>query len=137
MKRSKQDFIEAQLTRAEEAFTMARLAIEARLWNSAANELYYACFYLIQTLFSSNDLHAHTHSGIRTLFSSKFIKENKLDEKYGKLFTKLFERRQEGNYGDNKLTEDNILPLINEIEEFKTKILALLENSGNKNMNAL
>jgi uncharacterized protein (UPF0332 family) len=84
MKADKQELIRAQLSRAEEAYTMATLAIEAKFWNSAASELYYTCFYLIRALFSLHDIQAQTHSGVKSLFALKFIKEQHI-EKDGKI----------------------------------------------------
>jgi len=104
MKLTKEDLINAQISRADEAFKMAELAIEAKLWNSAASELYYNCFYLIQALFLATDINVKTHNGAKTLFSQHFIKKRLVDDQYGKLFAKLFNYRQDGDYGNYMLT---------------------------------
>ena len=44
MKKTKQEVIDALLKRAGEASLMANIAIENKLWNSAASEIYYTCF---------------------------------------------------------------------------------------------
>ena len=51
MKAGRQELIDAELRRAEESHQMAQLALDAHLWNSAAGELYYTCFHLVQALF--------------------------------------------------------------------------------------
>jgi uncharacterized protein (UPF0332 family) len=132
MKLTKKDLIEAQLRRSQEAFRMAGYAIEANYWNSAADELYYTCFYLIRSLFTLHDIQAQTHAGVKSLFSLKFVKENQLDGKYAKLFGKLLTYRQEGRYGEYNLTEEMILPFVKEVEEFKTKVFDLLDQAGFK-----
>lgn len=135
MKAGKQDLIDLELMRSKEAFTMAEMAIEAEFWNSAAGELYYACFYLIQALFRANDVQAHTHTGLKSLFSSRFIKEKALDEKWGKLLAKLFQYRQRGSYGDYGVGKETILPLINDVNEFKKIVSGIIEQKGYKTNN--
>ncbi len=132
MKLTRQDLIWEELGRADESLSMAKLALEAQYWNSAAVELYYTCYYFIQALFLALDVQAHTHAGMKSLFSQKFIKENLIDEKYAKLLGQLLIYRHEGNYGGYKVTEEAILPYQKEVEGFKTAVLALLQQLGYK-----
>ena len=61
------------------------------------------------------------------LFAKHFIKTGILDVRWSKLFHNLFELRQEGDYGDFlMLDEEDILPLVNEVNEFKNIIRNLL-----------
>ena len=48
---------------------------------------------------------------------------------------KLFVHRQRGNYGDYKLTREDILPMVNEAKEFKKIVLDLLKQAGYKTNN--
>lgn len=135
MKATRQELVSVELQRAEEAFAVARLALEGHFWNSAASELYYAYFYLIQALFAATNMQAHTHSGVKSIFSLRFIKENLIDEKWGKLLSRLFEFRQKGNYGDYKVTGEEILPLEDNVKAFKIIVLELIEQAGYKTNN--
>jgi uncharacterized protein (UPF0332 family) len=124
----KANLITFRLTRADEAFHLSQLAIEKRYWNSSASELYYSCFYTILALFAKENIHSSTHSGVKTILSSNFIKTNILDARWGKLFSVLFNKRQEGDYGDFIiLTEEEILPLVKEVEEFRLVLKKLIE----------
>ncbi|MDQ3843397.1 MAG: HEPN domain-containing protein [Bacteroidota bacterium] len=106
---------------------MAQLAIKNNYWNSAASEFYYACFYLIQVLVAEYEIIANTHAGVKTLFGFHFIKEDKLEDRWGKLLTGLFNYRQAADYGDFiTLSEQDILPLMNEVQEFDKIIRNLL-----------
>ena len=81
--------------------------------------MYYTCYYLISALFAKNDIKTSTHSGVKTVFGSGFIKKEKVDVKWGKLFNELFEKRQHEDYGDFViLSEEEIFPLMQEVEEF-------------------
>ena len=45
-------------------------------------------------------IETQTHDGARTQFGLCFVKTGKVEKKYGKLFSKLFDYRQKGDYGD-------------------------------------
>lgn len=79
MELTKQDLIKGPMHRAEEALSVAELALQSQFWNSAAVELYYSCFYLVKTFFMAYDFQAHTPTGTRSLFTQRFIKENLLN----------------------------------------------------------
>ena len=56
---------------------------------------------------------------------SEFIKTGLFDKEYGKLFSDLFDWRQEGDYSDFvSFDKDLTLPLINKSEQF----IALIRN---------
>jgi uncharacterized protein (UPF0332 family) len=116
-----------RLTKADEAFDLAKIAIEKKYWNSAASRMYYTCFHLITALFAKYNITTHTHSGAKAVFGSSFIKEGLVEAKWGKLFANLLDKRQIGDYGDFAyLTEEEILPLVKEVEEFRETIITLL-----------
>lgn len=129
MKEEVEKVIKSRLRKSEESQKMAKFAIHEQYWNSAASELYYTCFYLISALFAKHNITAHTHSGVKTLFALHFVKEGTVDSKWGKLFSDLFNRRQSGDYDDfGYMTEEEILPFVKEVEEFKEVILKLIQN---------
>jgi uncharacterized protein (UPF0332 family) len=127
MSKTKEDLIQYRLTKANEALELAKFSISKKYWSSAASELYYTSFYLVLALFAKNDINSSTHSGVNMLFGLHFIKENKIDAKWGRLVRILFNKRQKGDYGDFMyLTEDEVAPLLDEVEEFAKLINELL-----------
>ena len=68
--------------------------------NSAVNRLYYAAFYAVNALLVKYEVYAQTHSGIKNQFSLHFIKTKKIEAKFGRLFSELFDWRQKGDYGN-------------------------------------
>lgn len=81
--------------------------------------MYYSCFYAVIALLLKNKIETQTHDGARIQFSLHFIKTGIIDKKYGKLFSKLFDYRQKGDYGDLFDFDANItLPLFDEVFEF-------------------
>jgi uncharacterized protein len=97
--------------------------IENKKWNSAVNRLYYSCFYAVNALLLKSDLSTRTHDGARTKFGNEFIKTGVIDKKYGKLYSKLFDYRQKGDYRDLfDFDGEIVLPLVDKVKEFIEEI---------------
>ena len=119
MSKTKEDLINFRMNKGAEAFELAGFSLSKSFWSSAASELYYTCFYYVQAVFAKYDIVASTHTGLISLFGLHFIKENKIDLKWGKLLRNLYDKRMKGDYGDFMvLTEKEIMPLVAEVEEF-------------------
>lgn len=59
----------------------------------------------------------------------RYIKTNILDKKYSSLYSNLMNKRQEGDYDDfQEFNKEDIIPIINEVEEF----IKLIEKLINK-----
>jgi hypothetical protein len=116
-------YIKYRFRRAEESFDDAVIMIENKKWNSAVNRLYYSCFYAVVALLLKSDLSTRTHDGARTKFGNEFIKTGLIDKKYGKLYSKLFDYRQKGDYGDLfDFDCEIVLPLVDKVKEFIEEI---------------
>ena len=88
-------------------------------WNLAGNRLYYATYHMASALLLDKGFSARTHSGVIHLIGQNFIAKGLLDKNYGRLFTRLFELRQSGDYDDlYDATEEEILPLIEKTKAF-------------------
>ena len=130
MTKEQNDYINYRLQRATETLNDARLLAENERWNSSINRLYYACFYAVSALLYSQSIEAKTHKGVRIKFMGEFIKTGIFDKDFGKLFSDLFDWRQEGDYSDFvSFDKELTMPLINKSEEFITLIEAFLKSS--------
>jgi len=120
---NRDDYIKYRLDRAEESFDDALILAANHKWNAVINRLYYSCFYAVIALLLKNDINPQTHDGVRSQFSLHFIKNGIIDIKFGKLFSKLFDFRQKGDYGDLfNYDEGTVLPLIDQVQEFILEI---------------
>ncbi len=114
---TKEDYIKYRLDRAYEALEDAKLLAEHERWNTAVNGLYYASFYAVIALLIKNGIETQTHDGVRTQFGLQFVKTGIIDKKFGKLFSKLFDYRLKGDYGDlYDFDKDIVEPLFEEVE---------------------
>jgi uncharacterized protein len=124
---NRSDYIKYRFQRATESYEEALILADNKRWNAVVNRLYYACFYAVIALLIKNDIETQTHDGARTLFGLKFVKNGKIEKKMGKLFSKLFDYRQKGDYGDLfDFDEFTVKPLIPEVEGFLIEIKKLL-----------
>ena len=90
--------------------------------------MYYSCFYAVIALLLKNNIETRSHDGVRTQFGLHFIKAGMIDKEYGKLFTKLYDFRQKGDYGDlYDYNENMVLPLIEKVKDFLNVIKKHIE----------
>ena len=113
------EYIKYRYHRSEECLEEALILAEKGRWNAVVNRLYYSCFYAVIALLLKNDIETQSHDGARTQFGLHFIKTGKIDKSHGKIFTKLFDYRQKGDYGDLFDYDEKIAgPLIKQVKEF-------------------
>jgi len=119
--------VQFRMEKAEKTFSELTLLTTNALWHTAANRLYYACYYAVTALLIQNDIDAKTHNGVINQFGLHFVKTNIFSKQEGGLFQDIFELRQEGDYTDWVIvTEEDILPLIEPAKGFIEKIEQLI-----------
>ena len=127
-KDDKKELVSYRIARARETFNEVNLHIENKLWNTAINRLYYACYYAVTALLVNNDIKAQTHAGVRQMFGLHFVKSGIVDIELGKFFSELFDMRQAGDYEDYiEFMETDVLDLMKPAEDLITKIEDLLQ----------
>ena len=94
------ELIEYRMRRAWEALDEASLMRREGHWNTCANRLYYARFYAVTALLAAKGLGSSRHSGVRVLFNQHFVKTELMGKDAGRLFSQLYEARQEADYAD-------------------------------------
>jgi uncharacterized protein (UPF0332 family) len=86
-----------RMQRAQETLKEADILIKNDFYNAAVNRLYYACYYAIIALLLKNNISANTHTGVKQMFGMYFIMTGKMDNKYSKFYTLLFNARMSGD----------------------------------------
>jgi len=120
---NRDDYIRYRLDRSKDSYDDALILAERGEWNTVVNRLYYSCFYAVIALLLKNEIETHSHDGARNQFGLHFIKTGKIDKQYGKFFSKLFDYRQKGDYGDLYDYEETVVkPLIEEVRLFIKEI---------------
>jgi uncharacterized protein (UPF0332 family) len=128
MSGTKEDYINYRVQKSQEIFDDALLLLNNQRWNSCVNRLYYSSFHLVSALLYKNELKHETHNGVKTQFNLHFVKSQLVSIQYGKLYSNLFDWRQESDYADFiDFDEETVAPLIQQVKEFNRVVLALIQ----------
>ncbi|MCK4309218.1 MAG: HEPN domain-containing protein [Candidatus Atribacteria bacterium] len=128
MKQEVKTLINYRLERAHEALDEALILLERGHANTFINRLYYACFYAVSALLLTKELSSSKHSGVRALFLQNFVKSEVVDRKMGKLYDKLFDTRQKGDYADLvRFNLDEVRPWLKDVENFVESLERLIK----------
>lgn len=100
MSTPQEELVRYRMERAWETLEEARLMYSSNHLHGAANRLYYACFYAVCALLAQHEMSSSKHGGVRSLFNRHFVKEKKISVAFGKFYSRLFDNRTEGDYGD-------------------------------------
>jgi len=125
--KDRKEIVKYRLEKANDTLAEIPILIENKFYRTAANRLYYACFYAATALLINAGYHVHTHSGVKILLGQHYIKENKIEKTFGKMYNNLFGLRQTGDYEDRIIIkEENIEPYLQPAKDFINKIETLI-----------
>lgn len=124
------ELIKYRISRALEAYEEALILSKENHWNTAANRLYYSCFYITSALLLQKGKRYESHKGVKSEFHRSFVKEGIISRESGKTYNRLFNLRHEGDYADFKrLTEEDISPFLKETKKFISEVESLINNA--------
>lgn len=105
----------------------AREVAKLGFWNLVGNRLYYAAFHMASALLLDKGFAAKSHGGIIHLIGGQFVAKGLLEKEYGRLFSRLFELRQSGDYDDlYDATKVEVYPYIQKTYEFISRMEELI-----------
>ena len=74
---------------------------------------------MAQALLLDKGLSAKTHAGTIHIIGQQFISVGLIGKTYGRLFSRLYELRQSGDYDDMfDATEEQVMPYFGQVEKF-------------------
>jgi uncharacterized protein (UPF0332 family) len=132
MKEKPGDLVQRLLSRASESLEEAGILAAAGHWNTCVSRLYYPCFYAASALLEKHGHSSSKHSGVRSLFINRFVKTEMVRKEVAAIYSDLFDRRQESDYGLFFVFEEtDVKPWFKEVEIFVTTIskLCLMEST--------
>ncbi len=126
----KDEIVNYRIRKARETFNEVQLHIDNKLWNTAVNRLYYACYYAVIALLINKDFKPHTHSGVRQMFGLHFVKTGVIDNNIGKFFTDIYDMRQTGDYDDFiEYSKEDVIDLMEPANRLIAQAEAILKKS--------
>jgi uncharacterized protein (UPF0332 family) len=96
----KEELIRYRQKKARETLEDAALLFHSGRLFSTLNRIYYALFYEVVALLLTADLSSAKHTGVRALFNEHFVKTGKVPVELGRFYSRMYDFRQKGDYGD-------------------------------------
>ena len=129
-KTDREEVVKFRLEKAKNTLAEVPVLIENKFYRTAANRLYYACFYAATALLINDAYETHTHSGVKTLLGLHYIKENIIEKSFGKMYQQLFNLRQDSDYEDwFEVDEEDINSHLEPAEKFIETIEKLINSN--------
>lgn len=120
--------IQYWLDKAAEALASAEAEYEAGRYSFAVNRAYYACFYALSAVLLAEELKFVKHAGVRAGLHRHLVRTGRLDTQWGRVYDRLFENRQRGDYQDLvSFDAEQVAELSGEARGFVRQMLGLLE----------
>lgn len=131
----RQDIVRYRQRKAHELLHDVDVLIENELWNSAVNRMYYACFHIVSALLILHNIEVKSHKGVRQAFGFHFVKEHLLTPECGRIFSKIYDKRQSSDYDDFKeFTKEEVENLYEQTLYLIKEVNALITSSLNADM---
>jgi len=96
----KGDLSKYRRERANESLEDAKLLYKNKRFFSAVNRIYYSIFYEVSALLLKEGLRSSKHSGVMAFFQKDFIKTGRVSLDMGKFYSRMYEFRHKGDYGE-------------------------------------
>ena len=123
----RRDLINFRIEKAYKVLEEAKDNAKLKHWNLTGNRLYYSVFHMCQALLLTEGETTRRHAGMIHKIGLDFIATGKLDRKYGRLISRLYELRQSGDYDDKyDATEEEILPYFEQVEDILNELKKLI-----------
>lgn len=115
------------MEKAREALASAKSELSAGRRTFAMNRAYYACFYAASAILLKRHRRFSKHSGVRSALHQHLVKPGHMSVDLGKIYDRLFENRQEGDYLELiQFEEDQVRNAIQDAEAFVTEAQKLV-----------
>jgi uncharacterized protein (UPF0332 family) len=125
----KEELIRYRLKKARETLEDAAILFRSGRLFSTLNRIYYALFYEVAALLSTEDLSSGKHTGIRSLFNEHFVKTGRVPLELGRFYSRMYDFRQKGDYGDFvEFEEEKVKEWLDQASAFIDKMDVIIED---------
>lgn len=105
--------------KAERYLSSARLLCDAGDYDSAISRIYYAAFYIAESLLDACGLAYSSHKGVISAFGKEFAQSGRMDAYFHRLLISAFEKRQQADYlADTGIDKEEVETLLGEANSF-------------------
>lgn len=115
------------MEKANDSLASAESEVAAGRYTFAMNRAYYACFYAASAILLQNKRRFSKHSGVRAALHQHLVKTGQMKIEHGKIYDRLFENRQEGDYLELiRFEEEQVSHAIQDARAFVTEVQKLI-----------
>lgn len=119
--------VELEMERADKIMSQVPKLIECEFWDNLSNRLYYAAFHAVSALLIRNSIQVTSHKGAIIMLNRDFVKTGILTQEEGKLFSRLENMREVGDYNCSvETTREEILPFVEVTQSLIDRIRQLV-----------
>jgi uncharacterized protein (UPF0332 family) len=123
--------IDIRVERAGEELRAARNLIEAGLYRIACSRAYYAAFLMTTAALLTLDVTRVRHTGVEAAFHELFIKSERIEIEYGRLYILLRKTREDSDYNDRAVVTDEMArQRLADAERFVKRLKQCLQEAG-------
>jgi len=90
--------VRAHLRNAHERLEDAKGMLSLSRYAGTANRTYYVMFEAASALLSNLNMEFDTHYGVKIKFGELFVKNGRVDQKFGRYFSQAMELREDADY---------------------------------------
>lgn len=125
----RKELIRYRQKKARETLEDATILFRSGRLFSALNRIYYALFYEVAALLSTEDLSSGKHTGIRSLFNEHFVQTGTVPVELGRFYSRIYDFRQKGDYGDFvEFEKEKVKEWLDQASAFIDEMDAIIEN---------
>ncbi len=122
--------IQHRLEEAQQTVADVELLINNERFRSAVNRIYYGMFYALLALATAHKVDTSKHIRLIGWFNKDFVKEGKIDSKFGKIINKAFNKRSKGDYDSFvEFEKPDVSEMFEEMKAFITEIKRILNTA--------
>ena len=119
----RQVLIKYRTEQANEAIKEVEILLKNDLLKVAVNRIYYGMFYILNALALKHKFKTSKHHQLIGWFNKTFIKDKKINPKYGDIIRRSFSSRTDSDYGVAvKFEKSEVEKLYEEMKEFISTI---------------
>ncbi len=117
-----------RLERARATVNEARVLLESGLLHGTVNRLYYACFYAVEALISTEGKSSSKHMGVKAFFDEGWVKPRRVPVESGRFYRQIYDDRLKADYGQAiALDADKVRSWFERASSFVDEIAKLVE----------
>ena len=124
------ELVAYRMQKAIETIAEVDILIENKIWNTAINRMYYACYYAASALLATIEVYPKSHSGTQQMFNLHFVKTGLVDNTYSSFYSKLMDMKQGADYEDFvDYNEDDVFTMLSPAQNFISMVKAMLDEA--------